>query len=364
MRIALIGEYSGLYNNLKDGLVKLGHEVIMVSDGDGSKKFASDISLQSNNSSKILKFKDYVFDIYNISCVIKDFDVVQFVNPVIPPYLKLPLNKIFIRKLIENNQSSFLSCAGDDAVVWDYWENEHETPLRYSWIDGVKKHYKSENSDCYWVDSELLKWNLELAESVDGIIPIMYEYYKPYMQFSKPIELISIPINIDKIEFKENRIKDKLTVFHGLNRYYSKGTNYVEEAFSILKKKYPNDLNLIVAGNMSYNDYDKILSDSNVVVDQVLSYSSGVNGLMSLAKGKIVLGGNEPESANLFGYTDCPILNITPDPQSIVKQVERILEVRNEIPDLSYKSRNFVETYHNYVDVAKLYIDFWISCTK
>jgi len=364
MKIALIGEYSGFYNNLKDGLVKLGHDVTIVSDGDGTKKFATDILLRSTNSNKLLVLKEYLVDIYKTTQCIRNFDVVQFVNPIIPPYLRLPFSEMFVRRLIDNNQLSFLSCAGDDAVVWDYWENEKEIPLRYSWIDGVRKHYQSENSNCYWDNNNLLKWNRDLATKVDGIIPIMYEYYKPYASVYEKVRPIPIPIIMENNDFKENRVTGKMIVFHGLNRYYSKGTNYVEEAFSILQKKYPNDLDLIIAGNMPYNKYVEVLNSTNVVVDQVLSYSSGINGLISLAKGKIVLGGNEPESADLFRYTDCPILNITPDSQSIVNQVEYLLEIKNDIPDLSQASRMFVEKYHDSVGIAKQYVDFWFDEKK
>ena len=45
MKILLIGEYSNLHNSLKKGLIDLGHEVTLVSFGDGFKDFSSDIRL-------------------------------------------------------------------------------------------------------------------------------------------------------------------------------------------------------------------------------------------------------------------------------------------------------------------------------
>lgn len=42
MRILLFGEFSGLFNCLKEGLVALGHEVYLVSDGNGFKNYPSD----------------------------------------------------------------------------------------------------------------------------------------------------------------------------------------------------------------------------------------------------------------------------------------------------------------------------------
>lgn len=42
MRILLFGEYSNLFNCIKDGLLELGHEVYLVSDGNGYRNYESD----------------------------------------------------------------------------------------------------------------------------------------------------------------------------------------------------------------------------------------------------------------------------------------------------------------------------------
>ena len=46
MKILLIGEYSNLHNSLKQGLQKKGHEVVLLSSGDGFKNFDSDIVIK------------------------------------------------------------------------------------------------------------------------------------------------------------------------------------------------------------------------------------------------------------------------------------------------------------------------------
>ena len=45
MKILLLGEYSRLHNSLKEGLVALGHEVIIVGCGDKFKKLPVDYSI-------------------------------------------------------------------------------------------------------------------------------------------------------------------------------------------------------------------------------------------------------------------------------------------------------------------------------
>jgi hypothetical protein len=56
MRILLLGEYSRLHNSLKEGLTELGHEVILVSNGDGFKGYPADFSNEAKwSNSKFLK---------------------------------------------------------------------------------------------------------------------------------------------------------------------------------------------------------------------------------------------------------------------------------------------------------------------
>ena len=45
MKILLVGEYSRLHNSLKEGLIQLGHNVTLLSTGDGFKDYPADIKL-------------------------------------------------------------------------------------------------------------------------------------------------------------------------------------------------------------------------------------------------------------------------------------------------------------------------------
>lgn len=359
MKILLVGEYSNLHNNLKDGLLELGHECVILSGSDGFKQLDSDIKLITHMHSIKDYLKAYLGTFRILHQIQNDYDVIQLINPIIVP-LRMGLNRRFINKLLTKANKGFLLLAGDDTVFWDFMKKKGKDSLRYSYLDDVYKYeLKGKKSFC---DVQYNKdWNLELAEKVDGIIPIMYEYAEAYRQ--RRIDLLKtlpIPINTEKNKYHDNIIKSgKLVVFHGLNRYYSKGTRFVEQAFELLKKKYPNDLELIIDGKMNYTEYVQLLSKVNVVIDQTNSYSLAVNALTSMAKGKIVLGGAEPESFKELGYEFCPAINIIPDANQIVKQLEILLENRKSIPEIGYQSRLFIEKYHDYKKVAQLYVNHW-----
>ncbi len=360
MKILLVGEFSGLHNNLKEGLLKLGHEVVLASTGDGWKKFPSDINWLPTRFKGRLGYLEYLYKQYKLSRNLKDFDVVQFISNNQIFEKRLGLNNICYTNLIKNNKKSFFVIAGGDSVIWQYWLNTKD----YKLSNLIKQTNKLD------LDKKLVKYflshreklkTLKLLKKANGIIPIMYEYAQPYRELSNICSTIPIPINCDKIKFIKNNVSSKLIVFHGLNRRGAKGTEYVEEAFEILRKKHPNDLELIIAGNMKYKEYIEFIKRVNIIIDQTNSYSLGINGLVSLAQGKITMGGAEIEGLKELGYESCPVINITPNSQDIVKKIEELLEQKNQLSELSKQSRIFVEKYHNHITIAKKYLEVWES---
>ena len=160
---------------------------------------------------------------------------------------------------------------------------------------------------------------------------MLHDYQVCYDPHPKLLPLIPIPINTDKIKFRENKVSKKITIFHGLNRYGFKGTRHIEKAFEILNNRYPNDLELIIKGKMPLRDYLELMQKTNVVIDQTSTYTLGVNGVYALAMGKVVFGGAEPESLKAMGVNRAPIINILPNADNIVRNVEKLLENKESI---------------------------------
>ena len=106
-----------------------------------------------------------------------------------------------------------------------------------------------------------------VGKKSNGVIPIMYEYEVSYSDVENRLNTIPIPINIEKIKYQDNIVKEKVVIFHGLSRYGFKGTRHVEEAFDYLRQKYPNDLELVIKGNLPLNEYLDLMSRTNIVID-------------------------------------------------------------------------------------------------
>ena len=352
MNILLLGEFSALHKNLKEGLVELGHEVVVAARDDGFKKVPVDISFDTHLPGILGKFHLRFKPLFELLSM-KDFDIVQLINPFIFNYSYFP-TLYFLKKIQQQNSKFYLLGAGDDAY---FWRNGRKA-LRYGPFDDFLKFDLRHNN--FFLDSTCaFDFNERVIELTNGIIPIMYEYEVSYKGHPKLLETIPIPINLNKIEYAENNVSKKLVVFHGLNRYGFKGTRHVEEAFKYLSKKYPNDLELIIDGKMPLNEYLDVMKRTNVVIDQMYSYSLGVNGVYALAMGKVVMGGAEPESLKSLCVESSPVINLKPNAQSVIEEVEKLLEKRTQIQELGFESRRFAEQVHGHIKVAKQYVDTW-----
>lgn len=83
MRILLFGEFSGLFNCLKEGLVALGHEVYLVSDGNGFKNYPSDFRYDIKIPQCFRKLSTPLnfLNLWLHKKRLRGFDVVFFVDP-------------------------------------------------------------------------------------------------------------------------------------------------------------------------------------------------------------------------------------------------------------------------------------------
>tara|TARA_B110000503_G_C7153953_1_gene416407 strand:- start:969 stop:2039 length:1071 start_codon:yes stop_codon:yes gene_type:complete len=352
LKILLFGEFSGLHNNLKDGLVELGHDVTIAAGSDGYKNIGNDISLESSLPGLLGQLDTRIRPFLNLP-KLRSFDVVQIVNPFFPNAKYFP-RQFFYSMLRHFNDKFFVLAAGSDAY---YWRNGRKK-LKYGPFDDFLK-YDVKAPSFYMSRDDAFAYNKRIVENSDGLIPIMYEYELSYEGCEKRMNTIPLPVNTNKIEYRENVVQEKLVVFHGLSRYGFKGTRHVEEAFEILNKKYPNDVECIIDGQLPINEYLEVMSKTHVVIDQTNTYSLGMNGIYALAMGKVVLGGAEPEGLKCLGVQSSPVINITANKQSIVMEVEKLLANRTSIPQLGFDGRKFVEDVHCHVKVAQKYINTW-----
>lgn len=356
MKILLIGEYSGFHKELKSALVELGHEVTLAASSDFWKKFDADINLGYGTNIYSYKARQLFLPLLKLK-YFRGYDIVHLINFYTVP--RFPsLNLFLVKFLKKNNNIVTLAGAGDDPFFVKYAEEA----LRYS---PIPSHEKIDRKKPYYMRGKNhLEVMHETVNYVDGIIPIMYEYYATFCKAgygAKTSTPLPIPINTNNIKFENNKITNRIIFFHGLNRPGFKGTNIIEKCFLELNKKYPSDVECILDGKLPFDKYLKLLSRVNVSVDQLYSYSLAMNALYSMAQGKVVVGGAEPESSILYNGDLPPIYNGIPNHNTLMEIFHKILDERKNFEAKSIASREFVKASHCPKLVAVKYIEYWNS---
>jgi len=375
MKILLVGEYSRLHNSLKEGLHSLGHSVVIIGSGDYFKKYPVDIPIKRKYSSgiskkwKVLLYKLFKIDITSQNIKkqffknpekLKGFDVVQLINE--SPFNVTPsIEKEFVLFLKNNNKKLFLLSCGTDHLSVKY---AFEKKFRYSILNPL---FEKKVSEKYFFP--ILKYlkpkykslHKFVFENCNGVIASDMDYHIPLQGNSKYCGLIPNPVNTEKLTYIPLDLDGKLIVFHGINRanYFKKGSDYFEAALKIISEKHPQKIEIITAEDLPYKEYIKKYNRCHILLDQVLSYDQGYNALEAMAKGKVVFTGAEKEFVEFYNLKEKVAINVLPDVNNIVNSLEDLILHPKKIQEISKNARNFIEREHDYITIAKKYIEVW-----
>ena len=371
MKILLLGDYSNVHATLALGLRALGHKVTLASDGDTWKNYPRDIDLKRPSLGKLSSIV-YFLRLLRTFRQFKNYDVVQLINPCFLP-LKAERIRPFYHFLRRHNRKVFLGAFGMD----HYWVEaglDCKT-FRYSDFNIGYKVRKSVDNEIWirdWLYGEKGKLNKEIAENCDGIVSGLYEYdaaYRPH--FGDKVRFIPFPIRLDNEMARENSCstkiftsESKVRFFIGIqkHRHAYKGTDVMLRAMERLKANYPTEVEYVKAENVPFAKYVQLLASSDVLLDQLYSYTPAMNALQAMAQGLVVVSGGEPENYEILGEPELrPIINVLPSQESVYEQLEWLVLNKGKISTLSLQSRKYIEKHHEYIKVAQRYLEFWTS---
>ncbi|MBR4389733.1 MAG: glycosyltransferase family 1 protein [Prevotella sp.] len=361
MRILLLGEYSNVHATLGQALKTLGHDVTVLSNGDFWKDYPRDIDLV-RRPGKIGGLR-YFWKVKRLLPHLRDYDVVQLINPM---FLELKANRLFsiYRTLRHQNANMFLGGFGMD---W-YWLSTCRTEkhLRYSDFnigDTLRTDACAMEEVADWCDTPKERLNRMIAEDCDGIICGLYEYWTCYdHHFKEKSTYIPFPIDCTDPPVVRQDIPTQLKVFIGINKNRSayKGTDIMLREAQAIAAEHPEDMILTVAESVPFEQYQRLLDDSDVLLDQLYSYTPAMNALMAMSKGILCIGGGEPEHYEFLREHHCrPILNVKPEDGSVRSALEYLISHKEEIPRLRQESQAYVIRHHDACHVAEKYLRFW-----
>ncbi|MGV3460872.1 MAG: glycosyltransferase [Flavobacterium sp.] len=377
MKILLVGEFSRLHNSLKEGLVSLGYKVDIASTGDSFKAYDTDYSFHPSFILKnwfTIKINNVLFRLFGLDSVmiekgirfylllpkLKGYDHIQLVNSdALETYPAL--SRWLYKKLLKHNGTISLLISGEDTPIIDY---HLAGRARYSILspylddESLKKTYRYTLKYTTPPYRKLFEW---VKERANVMVTTDLDYTLPMRDMGFNVTHIPNPVNTDTLKFEPVLVTDKIIIFLGINRlsYIKKGIAYFEQALGMVKEKYAGRIELIVTENVPYSEYIQLYNRAHIVLDQVHGYDQGYNALEAMAKGKVVFTCAETEFMDFYGLTKRVAVNALPDANRIATELSQLIENPQEITAIANRARNFIEKEHNYIDIAREYLQAW-----
>ena len=319
MKILLVGESSLLHNTLKKGLVELGHQVTLMSDGNDWHNSPRDIDLRRNMErygrwSGLMVLWKIVCNLHKIC----GNDIVQVHN-----YQFVPLmgwwNMLIFWFLKLTNKRIIKGCFADDPHLFRQQAKGIPAYSDTFWNGKLQNIEENKERMAFHFMPQFDKCWHTVSYHSDALIACLYEYYLCYdvSEFHKKLYYIPLPMIIPAID--ENRQKgngEVIKVLVGLQpkREYLKGALKIAHFVEILAKKYPGKIELKYVEGVVYDEYCRMLDEADVLVDQFYSYTPSMNSLAAMARGTVVIGGGEEEYYEFIGEPELrPIINVSPE---------------------------------------------------
>ena len=342
LRVLLLHEYSGVHTELKAGLRELGVSADIATFGDYHKAFATDLDLGRVDPGLRHSAGRAIRQIINVAAF-RRYDIVQSISA-------LPFNRA-VSRLVEplilgtRGPRYVFVAAGSDSfyrrhcLSLDYWPP-------HDW------HHRA----------RVERMETRIARRASAIVSALWDYDYTMRKAGFEPEFIPLPVHVGDIAPVRIAERERLVVYHPLNRKEGndfKGTTHIRRAFEMLRAEYEGSVDFIERGGMSFDEYSRFTDGVDVIVDQANSYTYGMSALYGLAKGQVVLSGNEPVTHELAAYRQSPVVNIRPDAEQIADTLRRLLSDRAALQARGAEGRAFVERVHDTRIVARQYLDLY-----
>ena len=364
MKILLLGEYSNVHWTLACALRKLGHEVCVVSNCDEWKGYSTDIPLirKPGRWGTIT----YLYKVLRLLPKLRGYDVVQLINPVHFIDIKAERGIHIYDYLRRHNKRVFLGAFGYD--YYYVYDSVVRRTLRYCdfYTPTREVHHEWNSANEHdWLHTFKKEANIHIAETCDGIISGLYEYdvaYRPY--FPEKTTFIPFPIEVSNTaaELLPNASSRKLRFFIGIQRHRTalKGTDIMLRALERIVADYPDQAEMVKAESVPFEQYKEMMRSSDVLLDQIYSYTPAMNALLAMSQGLILVGGGEEENYTILGEEELrPIINVQPDEEDIYRQLEQLVLHPERIDQFKRDSIEYIHRHHDSIKVAKQYIAAW-----
>lgn len=362
MRILFLGDYSNLHACLAKELQKRGHDVSVMSDRCTYMNTHSDIFIERKPG--LMGGVTYLYRLFSLLPQLKDYDVVQLINP---NFLSLRPGKIkyFFDRLKAQNRSMFLTLAGDDYFfVKACVEGEMFRFSEFRVGDTPTEFHNANPAHTDgWISNTNRIWNSYLYDNLDGAMSVLPEYdmaARPVL--GDRLSFTNLPVELSSLPFSPLEIDGPLRIFIGMRggMEIQKGTAGMLAIAKELETEMPGKVKVEAVRNLSLNDYLERMGNSHLVLDQLYSYSPATNALQAMALGRVAGSGAEPEYYDYLGNpAKHPIFHLSPLIPDLKDRLRALILDPSPLYEMSREGRKLVERHNDVAVVADRFLNHW-----
>lgn len=363
MRILLIGEASFLNNTLKAGLKALGHTVVTMSDGNNWHDAPRDIDLRRTPRWGRLGGVKVAWQIVRHLPRLVGNDIVEVHNYQFVP-LRCRWNTLLFRFLKLCNRRVVKGCFGDDPQIF---RRQQEGVPRYSdtyWLGQERNRELNRGRVEEVTQHGALECWRSVTARADRLMACLYEYWLCYDQEPYRPRLRYLPLPIITLPEERRRVKGGngvVSVLVGIQpkRDFMKGASVIARWVEDIRRRHPQRIYIRYVEGVPYGEYMRMLEESDVLVDQLYSFTPSMNSLAAMARGTVVIGGGEEDYYRFIGEERLrPIINVSPElsGQENIRAIERALLSPETLRRMSRESMLFVDKYHDARKVAEEFV--------
>lgn len=344
MKILLLGELSGVHQELAPGLRAIGHEVTVGHSKMANPDFESDIPFfraPQGATGASAWIRDIVSQLGHAP-KLTGFDIVQIITP---KFFNWKIHGVMLRFLKRHNRKLVVI---NTACTSDYHRRVAELAYR-----PCKEclQFDLKTDSCIYDRPDERRAEHLAFDLADAIVATHYEYAWALSDTRFAGKLVNIPLPIDTNRHRPASMPslDRVRIWYGETRYGFKGSAFILPALDRLAAgPLGGEIEIVRSGRLAFDEYLDFLGTLHIAIDQASSYGMGMNALYALARGRVTLTGAEAETLDFVGVTaaDNPMINIRPDVDQIHDALVTLVERKVDLPELGRRSADYVAKYH------------------
>ncbi len=367
MKILLIGDASNLHVALAAGLRKLGHTVILASDGVMWMNTERDIDISRRFSGKLGGAVLYARFKWLLQTQFKGFDIVALASPSFASLRPERLQAI-ITTLKKNNGAVWLTSLGTDTSYVRNLTGKNPA-LAYSEYhspSGLTQYSHSAPARLdQWLSPVLTAYDDFFYRNIDGAVSALYEYHRILEAEHPDIPLFygGIPVDTETLPAPRLEIGHPVRVLMAAHksRVGEKGEDILLNMLQELKKECGEAMELYTPERMPFHQFLPVLNEADIVGDQLYSYTPATTALMGMAMGTVPISGGEEEYYRFIGEDSLrPIINANPfDIDSTYIELRELIRHPEMLMEKKRQGMEFVRRHNEATVVAQRYLSAW-----